>query len=145
MYSSENPEQKMAYNYFAQVVLLFDSKAEQNEFKKYVFSHLNQLENFISVDANVYNTSDLRGTEKRVVQERLKTGAALNKMLLQWRKLNATSRRSDWFQSGVQSGFRFVINGIQNIRVINEFSHYDIDAFCIGEDAPIQTDGFELL
>jgi hypothetical protein len=95
MYSSEHPEQQIAYNYFAQVVLLFDSKAEQNEFKKYVSSHLNKLENFISVDAKVYNTSDLRGAEKRVVRERLKTGAALNKMLLQWRKLNATSRRSD--------------------------------------------------
>ena len=77
------------------VILLFDSEAEQNEFKKYVSAHLNQLENFIGVDTKAYNTSDLRGTEKRVVQERLKTGAALNKMLLQWRKLNTISRRSD--------------------------------------------------
>ena len=45
----------------------------------------------------------------------------------------------------MQSGFRFVIDGIQNIGVIIEFCHYDIDAFCSSEDMPIQTDGFELL
>lgn len=73
------------------VVVLFDSEAEKNKFKKYVSANLNQLENLIRMDTKAYNTSYLQGTVKRVVQERLKTGAALNKMLLQWRKSNAIS------------------------------------------------------
>lgn len=90
MYSHEKQEQKIAYDYFMRVVLLFESEAEKNEFKKYISSNLNQLKSLISMDTKVYDTSDLRGTEKRVVQERLKIGAALNKILLQWRKLNKT-------------------------------------------------------
>lgn len=91
MYCAENPEQKTAYDYFMRVVVLFDSEAEKNKFKKYVSANLNQLENLIRMDTKAYNTSYLQGTVKRVVQERLKTGAALNKMLLQWRKSNAIS------------------------------------------------------
>ena len=87
MYSPENPEQKMAYDSFRQVVLCFDSVTEKSKFENYVSSHMNQLDNFIAADLNVYDLSGLNGKEKSVTRERLKIGRALNNILLQWRNL----------------------------------------------------------
>lgn len=91
MYNSENPDQKMAYDYFMRVILLFYSETERNEFEKYVSANLNQLESLINKNPKAYDTSDLQGIEKRVVQERLKIGEALNEMLLRWRALKSDS------------------------------------------------------
>lgn len=77
----------MAYNYFMRVVLLFYSATERDEFEKYVSAHLNQLESLLNKNPKACDISDLQGREKRVVQERLKIGEALNKMLLRWRIL----------------------------------------------------------
>lgn len=87
MYDSENPEQKMAYGYFKQVVLYFDTVTEKEEFENYVSLHMNQLDNFIAADLNAYDLSGLNGKEKSVTRERLKIGRALNNILLQWRNL----------------------------------------------------------
>lgn len=87
MYSPENPEQKMAYDSFRQVVLCFDSVTEKSKFENYVSLHMNQLDNFIAADLNAYDLSGLNGKEKSVTRERLKIGRALNNILLQWRNL----------------------------------------------------------
>lgn len=87
MYNSDDREQKMAFDQFYKVILFFTSEEEHQNFERYIAAHLDVLEQLIKSEKE-YWFLNLPEPENSGVQERLKIGIALKKMLKQWRHEN---------------------------------------------------------
>lgn len=85
MLDPENLEAKYDFNDLMDVVLMFESLEEKEEFKKFVLSNLNELNRYMSNNPKYNYLGVGKDKKEKLIQEDLKRGAALNKMLLIWR------------------------------------------------------------
>lgn len=82
----DDEEALNAYRRLCEVVLVFDTELEKNNFIKYIEENKNTLVKLIGEDNDSYNWIDTdNDLEKNIVEERLKTGIVLNKMLEDFR------------------------------------------------------------
>lgn len=90
MYDSCILEQKSAYENLVQVVLIFYSENEKNEFENYVLGNIKILEKYTANNTNFDFILDLKSNTRIMDKERLQVGESLNKMLQEMRnsKLN---------------------------------------------------------
>lgn len=82
----DNHEALSAYRRLCEAILIFDTELEKDNFIKYIGENRSVLAKLIGEDENSYDWIDTNNDrEKKIVEERLKTGFALNKMLEDFR------------------------------------------------------------
>ena len=86
MYDNEDLEQRSIFEKFKEVVLFFKPQESHQEFEKFVNAHLDTFKKYIIEDDTFYNLSHANKEEKKIIQNELKVGVALNKMLKKYRK-----------------------------------------------------------
>ncbi|MCH1964647.1 ATP-binding protein [Paeniclostridium sordellii] len=82
----DNHETQNTYKRFCKVILVFDTELEKDNFIKYIQENRATIDRLIDEDEDSYDWLDINfSREKKIVEERLKTGFALNKMLEDFR------------------------------------------------------------
>ena len=80
----ENEDENIAFNKLSQIILIFETTEEQNAFEKYLEYHLDEFKkrkDNISVKLNLKEQS----WKEPGIKDDIKTGQALNEMLLEWK------------------------------------------------------------
>ncbi len=84
----EDEEDLIAHRRLLEVILIFDSIMEKEQFIEYIYTHQRQLQDYIDAIDTTYSWIEPKNELKhKVIVERLKTGIALNRMLKDFRLL----------------------------------------------------------
>ena len=88
LFNDESHEAVIAHQRLYEVILIFESFMEKEQFVKYLHSHQGQIIECInSIDKTYSWVETTNEKHRKAIIERLKTGIALNRMLEKFRKL----------------------------------------------------------
>ena len=86
LYHEENGEERYAHDDLMDIVLLFDSSEEKNEFERYVEYHIQNLRDRVDAQTEYSYVRADSEAETRFIMHRLRTALVLQSMLKEYRE-----------------------------------------------------------